>query len=110
VQGNAPLLAAFEASSVGELEVIGPPPGTTPAAIERILGRQDLAGAYGGAIEGLATGDLRRTRATSGRTAASSAATELLPPAPFDLRPLSEAAGRRRSRRWARTAGGPWPT
>jgi metallophosphoesterase (TIGR03767 family) len=57
VQGNAPLLAAFEAISVSELKVVGLPPGTTPAAIERILTQQDLAGAYGSAIEGLASGD-----------------------------------------------------
>jgi metallophosphoesterase (TIGR03767 family) len=57
VQGNAPLLAAFEAISVSELKVVGVPDGLSPAALERVLTQQDLGSLFGGAIEGALEGD-----------------------------------------------------
>jgi metallophosphoesterase (TIGR03767 family) len=57
VQGNAPLLAAFEAISLSELKVVGLPDGISPAALERILTQQDIASLFGGAIDGMLSGD-----------------------------------------------------
>jgi hypothetical protein len=66
VQGNAPLLAAFEAISVSELKVVGVPDGLSPAALERVLTQQDLGSLFGGAIEGALEGDPTALRHAAG--------------------------------------------